>query len=400
VSDVTVVSRRLILFVGGVFAAESAFFAVVPPLVPQLVHDIRLTTTEVGILVAAYPAGVLLAAIPSMALVDRRGVRVTTLAGIGILIIATLGFGWGSNPLLLDAARFVQGVGGAVAWAGALAWLTSTTPTGRRGSVIGGAVGAALIGMVVGPAIGAVASQVGRGPIFSALAVVLALLAAAGPSGAPTSARRHGSVRALLRLLRSRRAAIGNYLLFAIGIIGGTVWSLMPLLVAHRHGGAEVIAAILAIGYLIAAILNVFLGRVSDRFGRRAPTLVGLVIAAVLLPLLPVFDSLVVLALVTIASQSVVAALWTPTAAMVSDGADAGATGQAVGVATMNAAWAAGGAGGPVLAAWLADTAGFGLPFVLVGGLCAASALALVLAYGRREEPKPTYDVAPAAPKR
>src|SRR6267378_2624807 len=30
-------SRRLAVFVGSVFAAESAFFAVVPPLVPQLV---------------------------------------------------------------------------------------------------------------------------------------------------------------------------------------------------------------------------------------------------------------------------------------------------------------------------------------------------------------------------
>ena len=55
----TQTSRRLVLFVGGVFAAESAFFAVVPPLVPQLVHDVHLTTIEVGILVAAYPAGVL-----------------------------------------------------------------------------------------------------------------------------------------------------------------------------------------------------------------------------------------------------------------------------------------------------------------------------------------------------
>jgi MFS family permease len=399
-TDVNVAGRRLILFVGAVFAAESAFFSVVPPLVPQLVHDVGLSTVEVGILVAAYPAGIFLAAIPSMALVDRRGVRMATMAGIGMLIAATLGFGWGTNALLLDAARFVQGVGGAVAWAGALAWLTSTTPTGRRGSVIGGAVGAALIGMVVGPAIGALASQVGRGPIFTALAVVLAVLAAASPAEGPASARSRGSVQALLRLLRSRRAAIGNYLLFAIGIIGGTLWSLMPLLVSHRRGGADVIAAILAISYLLAALMNVYVGRLSDRFGRRLPTFVGLAIAAALLPLLPTFDSLLALGLVTIAVQSVISALWTPTAAMVSDGADAGASGQAVGVATMNAAWAAGGAGGPILAAWLADSAGFGLPFVLVGGLCAASALALLLAYGRREEPKPVADVAAAAGKR
>ena len=83
-------SRRLVLFVGAVFAVESAFFAVVAPLVPGLVREVHLTTVEVGFLVAAYPAGVLLAAIPSMAFVDRWGVRTTTLAGIGILIALRL----------------------------------------------------------------------------------------------------------------------------------------------------------------------------------------------------------------------------------------------------------------------------------------------------------------------
>jgi MFS family permease len=399
-SESTRSPRQLVFFVGAVFAAESAFFAVVPPLVPRLVRDIHLTTVEVGFLVAAYPAGVLLAAIPSMAFVDRWGVRTTTLAGIGILIAATLGFAWGQSPVLLDAARFVQGVGGAVAWAGALAWLTSTTSAGRRGSVIGGAVGAALIGMVVGPAIGALASSVGRGSVFTALAVVLALLALAGPATAPASTRRRGSVQALLRLLRSRRAGFGNGLLLIIGIVGGTVSSLMPLLAAQRRGGADFIAGILALSYLLAAFLNIFLGRISDRFGRQWPTLVGFAISAVLFPLLPLVGSLVALAIVTVLAQSALSALWTPTAAMVSDGAESGPTGQAVGVATMNAAWAAGGASGPILAAWLADATGFVWPFVLAGGLCAASAVVLLFGYKRRDRPNSVADASAAVSRR
>ena len=393
-------SRRLVVFVGSVFAAESPFFAVVPPLVPQLVRDVHLTTTEVGILVAAYPAGVLLAAVPSMALVDRRGVRLTTVVGIGVLIASTLGFGWGTSPVLLDASRFVQGIGGAVAWAGALAWLTSTTPSARRGSVIGGAVGAALVGMVIGPYIGALASQVGRGPVFSALAIVLVVLLLAGPSSAPAASPRRGSVQALIRLLRSRRAAIGNGLLLVIGIVGGTLWSLLPLLVVHRLGDARVIAAILAVSYLLAALFNVFLGRASDRFGRLLPTLIGLAIAAVLLPVIPFLGPLYALFIVSVAAQSMISALWTPTAAMVSDGAEGTAAGQAVGVATMNAAWAAGGASGPVLAAWLADAAGFPLPFALAGGLCAASAVVVLVAYRRSAEPKSVARTAPAVERR
>jgi MFS family permease len=335
-----------------------------------------------------------------MALVDRRGVRMATVVGIGVLIASTLGFGWGTSPVLLDASRFVQGVGGAVAWAGALAWLTSTTPSARRGSVIGGAVGAALVGMVIGPSIGALASQVGRGPVFSALAIVLVVLLLARPSSAPAATPRRGSVQALIKLLRSRRAAIGNGLLLVVGIVGGTMWSLVPLLVAHRMGGAGVIAAILAVSYLLAALLNVFLGRVSDRFGRLPPTLVGLAIAAALLPVIPVLDPLYLVFIVSVAAQSVISSLWTPTAAMVSDGAEGTAAGQAVGVATMNAAWAAGGASGPVLAAWLADVAGFPVPFALAGGLCAASAVVVLVAYRRSGEPKSTEGTVPAVERR
>jgi MFS family permease len=382
-------TRRLTLFAGGVFAVEAGFFAVVPPLIPRLVHELHLSTTEVGVLVAAYPAGVLIGAIPSIAMVDRRGVRATSFAGLALLIIATLAFAWGTAGWLLDAARLLQGFGGAVAWAGALAWLTSTTSAIRRGSVIGSAVGAALIGMVVGPAMGAVAAHYGRGPVFSALAVVLGLLAIAVPAAAPASTRAKGSARALLRLLRSRQAAVGNGVLFVIGIIGGAVWSLMPLLVTRLQGDAGVIAWILATSYLLAALISVFIGRLSDRVGRIAPTLAGLFIAAALLPLLPLFGSLAPLVITSAFVGAVISGLWTPTAAMITDGADPGASGHAAGVASMNAAWAAGGTGGAILMARLADVAGFVVPFILAGGLCAVSIVAAVAIYRRPPAPTP-----------
>ncbi|TMD90052.1 MAG: MFS transporter [Chloroflexi bacterium] len=376
-------SRRLIVFAGAVFAAESGFYAVVPPQIPRLVSDLHLTTTEVGVLVAAYPAGVLLGAVPSIAMVDRFGVRATTFAGFALLIVATLGFGWGTAGVVLDAARFVQGIGGAVAWSGALAWLTSTTSPGRRGSVIGAAIGAALIGMVVGPAMGAAAAQAGRGLVFSGLAVLLAVLALGAPVSSPASSRTRGSARALLRLLSNRKAAVGNGVLFVVGIVGGTALSLLPLLVARLQGSAATIAWILAVSYLVAALLSAAAGRLSDRVGRLAPTVVGLVIAAVLLPVFPLFTALAPLVIVSIVASAVISSLWTPTAAMITDAADPGASGHAVGVAAMNASWAAGGAAGALLMARLADTAGFGLPFALAGGLCAASALLAPLIYRR-----------------
>lgn len=372
---------RLTLFGGGVFAVESGFFAVVPPLIPTLVHDLHLSTTEVGIMVAAYPAGVLIGAIPSIALVDRFGVRATAFIGLGLLVLATVGFALGTNGVVLDGARLVQGLGGAIAWTGALAWLTSTTSGVRRGAVIGGAVGAALVGTVFGPLVGALAATSGRGPIFGAVAVVLALLALAAPMAAPASMRSRGSVRALLRLLRNRQAATGNGALFVIGVAGGTAWSLTPLLVSHLGGTAVTIAWMVAVGYLLAAGLNVFLGRITDRVGRLVPTVCLLALAGVLLPWLPLYSSLAPLLVTSVAAGTVLSGLWTPTAAMVADGAESGPNGQAIAVAAMNAAWAAGGAIGPVVMASIAENSGFVVPFVIAGALCALTAVAALATY-------------------
>ena len=375
---------RLVLFGGGVFAVESGFFAVVPPLIPGFAHDLHLSTTELGILVAAYPAGVVAGAVPSIALVDRAGVRTTAFIGLGLLIAATLGFGLATTGAVIDTSRFVQGFGGAVAWAGALAWLTGTTSELRRGAVIGAAVGSALVGTVFGPLVGALAANIGRAPVFGALAVVLALLALLAPRIAPASEPVRGSVRALFWLLRNRQAAVGNIALFVVGVAGGTAWTLTPLLVTRLGGTAVTIAWMVGVGYLLAAVLNVFTGRLSDRVGRLLPTVVLLGVSALTLPLLPLYATLVPLIVTSVVNGTVLSGLWTPTAAMVADAAAPGPSAQAIGVAAMNAAWAAGGAVGPVVMAGIAENSGFVTPFAAAGALCALTAVMAVATYRRR----------------
>jgi MFS family permease len=383
-------SPRLTIFVRTIFLAESAFYAVVPPLIPVFVAQTRMTTTEVGVLVAAYPAGILAAAIPSMMLVARRGVRATTIAGLSLLVAATLLFAWSSAPWLLDVARLVQGIGGGVAWAGALAWLTNASPAGRRASVIGGAVGAALIGMVIGPSIGSAAAQAGRGLVFSIIAVVMALLALTAPRGPASSASDQGSLGALFALVRNRQAVLGIALLGVIGVVNGTMATLVPLLVTLRHGASATIAAIFVVSYLLAAGWNVLLGRLADRIGRLIPVIGGFILAAALLPVLPRVGALLPLAVAAVIAGSAASGLWSPTAAIVVDGAVPGPSGQAVAVATMNAAWAAGGAVGAIGVAGIADASGLSLPFALVGGLCALAATASILTHWRNVPPAPT----------
>jgi len=130
------------MFVRAIFLAESAFYAVVPPLIPVFVAQTRMTTTEVGVLVAAYRPESWPAAIPAMMLVTRRGVRATPSLVSASWSSPPWSYAWSASPWLLDAARLTQGIGGASP--GLARSPGSRTHRRRpRASVIGGAVGAA-----------------------------------------------------------------------------------------------------------------------------------------------------------------------------------------------------------------------------------------------------------------
>src|SRR3954453_16397339 len=159
---------------------DVAFFAAIAPLLPDYVDQLGLSKAEAGILSAAYAAGTLLASLPAGLFASRAGPRRTVLAGLALLGFSSVAFGFGDGIAVLDAARFSQGVAGALIWSGALTWLITTAPPERRGSVIGTALGTAVAGALIGPALGALAAEVGTEAVFSA---VLAISAGFGGLG-------------------------------------------------------------------------------------------------------------------------------------------------------------------------------------------------------------------------
>ena len=125
--------RRLLVLACAIVFVDTTFYAAITPLLPHFEDEFGLSKSAAGVLVAAYPAGTLAGAIPGGYLAAKAGVRATVLLGLGLMIGSSIAFAFADSIAVLDTARFVQGVGGAASWAGAMAWVAGAAPRERRG---------------------------------------------------------------------------------------------------------------------------------------------------------------------------------------------------------------------------------------------------------------------------
>jgi MFS family permease len=369
--------RRLVIVIGVVVFVDTMFYAAIAPLLPSLAGTLHLSKLSAGVLTASYPVGTLVGALPGGVLAARAGPKFTVCAGLALLAGSTFAFGFLNEVVALDAARFVEGVGGACSWAGGLAWIVEQAPASRRGALIGAALGAAIAGALFGPVIGTIAGAIGRRLAFSVV-VILALLLIVQAQRLPSPDA--GVPQALRRLpgaLRNPAVLAGMWLVMLPAVASGLVNVLGPLRL-HRLGAtAAGIGATFLAATAIEAALSPAIGRLSDRRGRVIPLRFGLAGAIVALLCLPLPTDPLVLALVVAVTIMALGAFWAPAMAMLADAAEARGLDQAMAAALMNLAWAGGqivGAGG---GGAVAKASGDALPVILAAALCGATLLML-----------------------
>src|SRR3954449_1916265 len=93
------------------------FFAALTPLLPRYAADLDLGKGGAGVLQAAYPLGAFVGAVPSGVVAARFGAKRTVLVGLVFVAATTVAFGFAEEAWQLIAARFCQGLPGAVLWA-------------------------------------------------------------------------------------------------------------------------------------------------------------------------------------------------------------------------------------------------------------------------------------------
>ncbi len=377
--------RRLLLLACAIVFLDTTFYAAMTPLLPHFEDEFDLTKTGAGVLAAAYPAGTFLGALPFGYLAAKWGVRATALFGLLLMSVSSFAFAFADTIVMLDVARFVQGLAGAASWAGAMAWVASAAPRERRGEMIGTTMGAAIAGALAGPALGTLADAVGIAPTFSAIGVLGIALAAVAMTMEPAEPEGTSTPRELLAALRDGRVAGGIWLIAVPGLVFGTIGVLVPL----RLDDLGATAAVIGAAWLGASLLEVgvspLVGRVSDRRGRLFPCLIGLAAATVFMLLFPLPDQAWVLIALVVISSPLIGTLWAPSMAMLSDGAEAVGIAQGFAFALSNLGWSIGQTTGSAASARIADQTSDAVPYLLLSGVCLATFL--VLARARRTSP-------------
>jgi predicted MFS family arabinose efflux permease len=369
--------RKLLLLVSAVVLVDTSFYAAITPLLPDLTDEFGLSKGGAGLLAAAYPVGTFVGGLPGGIMAARVGVKPTVLAGLALMVVSSVAVAFAGSILVLDLARFVQGVGGAASWAGAMAWLAGAAPRERRGQLIGSAMGAAIAGALLGPVIGVAADLAGFEVVFCFIAMIgvgLMVWTLRTPAAAPLG---DGTLRGLVGAMRNGQVRTGLLLITVPGLLFGTLSVLGPLRLDELGATTAAIGAIWLLSAAFEAIVSPLAGRFSDKRGPLTPLLGGLVGGAITFALLPWPNDAVTLGVLIVIGAPVIGLLWAPSMAMLSDGADAVGLEQGIAFGLMNLTWATGQAVGDIGGARLGQAAGDEVAYLTLSAICLAAFIVL-----------------------
>jgi MFS transporter, DHA1 family, solute carrier family 18 (vesicular amine transporter), member 1/2 len=280
--------RRIEVAVALSLFVEAMLYLAVVPLLPTYVDRFGLSTAEAALVMAVLPLVIVTTSVPLAYLGSRFGNRRVVIAGNVLQTAATLVFAFAPNVATLVAARAFQGLGSAIIWSSALAWLTANVVPEQRGLAIGRAMGYMSAGSIAGPAVGALGGAVSTEVAFSAVA--LATLAAttasvAAPVGDPGQAAP-SLVAGVQASVRQPLVIAAFAIATGTAVFEAATTLLAPLRLGELGYTATAIGGALVIGAAVGLAVSQPVGRMVDRAGAIHVGLIGSAVAAAILLLL------------------------------------------------------------------------------------------------------------------
>ena len=278
---------------------------VISPVLPRFARDLGIGATAVGMVVGAFGLSRLFVNVPAGVAAERFGRTALMSSGLAVIALGNVMVGLSESVLALVAWRIVAGAGSAAFMTGAMGYVADISTPANRGRLMSIQQGSLLLGVDIGPLIGGVVSdQWGlNAPFFLAggLAAAAALWTAFRLPNRPVqSAGSHrglGVVPAASRPARDRDLSgafrvLRDPTFLLVGLFTFTVFltrtgsrmTLLPLLTDERFSMSGTQLGLL---FSVIATVNFALvvpaGWLSDRFGRKAAMVPGILLSGVAL---------------------------------------------------------------------------------------------------------------------
>jgi MFS family permease len=389
---VIILIRTLLLF-------ESSMYAAVTPVLPHYQHVLHASKPAIGVLAAAYAAGLIPGSLLAGWLATRVGVRRTTVFGLLAFAVTIFAFGFGTNAIELDALRFLQGIACGFIWGGGLAWVICVARRERRGEVIGNVFAGAIFGTLLGPVLGTLAVAAGTELVFGLVgvaSVALAAWSARFPDPPPAEA---GTGTPFRSLVTNRRIMLGAWLILLEACTVGATNTLLPLRLSRFGASGVAIGIIFLLTALISTFVSTPFGRLVDRRGAGVVLTFGLTATAVLMALLPLPQSVIPLAILSvIALGGPLTAYAIPALAVITDSAERAAIPAVVATILLNLAWATGETIGAPFAASLSQATSDAVPLLALTALMVVTLVPVLRARLGPLHTKPSDDGEAAEP--
>jgi len=259
-------------------------FGFQPPLIAMVLSRAGSSALAVGAVSAASLIAVILCGPLYPRLIGRLGLKRSVIVGIstGALVLAFMPAAAGVAPWM--CFRFVNGCALGMSWIASEIWLNKVSGEKERGTVMGIYGTVFSVGIIGGPVLLEFTGTEGWRPFVSgALCLLATLLPLLMLKGTEADA---GARAPLVDLVRAVRIApIVMLAAVVAGLVESADLALLPLY--GLHAGMQERAALFLVTVFMAGnvVLQMPIGLLADRFGRRT-LLAGCAVASALGPLL------------------------------------------------------------------------------------------------------------------
>ncbi|MBI4525890.1 MAG: MFS transporter [Deltaproteobacteria bacterium] len=376
-------SPFVILIIAGLLSRFSYQMAR-SPVLPRFAQDLGSSPELIGLIVAASTITGIFIKLPAGALSDILGRRRMMLLGALFFALPPFLYPLVTGPSSLLALRFVHGFATAIFSPVASAYVADLFQKGR-GEKLGWFSSVNDLGATIGPMIGgfvlfSTASYSVTYLIVGTLGCLPLLMVLRLPAEETKPAPRQDNPRrwaefkkGILEVLSSRVLVIASILEAAMYVGYGGFLGFFPIY-AKEIGYNDA-----AIGLIMGSQLATTMagkpagGWLSDRIGRKPMILLGIVLCAVIIPLIVRSQAFFTMMILSSLFGLGVAIVTPSTTALVADLAKTGRMGSAMGV--FGTIWDAGEAAGPILAGVLIAALSYFNGFLIISGVMVLAAV-------------------------